>query len=603
MQKFENKSRTRMLAMTAVIAMALCVLAAIVPDDADATGASATSITADDFLELDTDGDGVIDLDGDYVLTNTVNVTSSLTIIMNGHSLSITNNDMFIVNGDAGSTIDFKIVGDAYSKMIVYTTTENTIYSVVADVSGNMADINYEIDGGYYEACYVFSVGNDNSHFGGSFSIENASVKAVSVPYEDYGGVSEGIWVSYGGMESATITNTTIVSEGLGIYLGVVENATLTNVKVTAVDTALEIKSGNVTVSGGSYTSDSYLSSTGGIGMSESGSGVNTVCINNGYSRQNTGSAVVVTFENDVSLYNTSVDSGTFVQVTAGLKEVRDQWVPCTDPITVNGLSPDEMEIFRASGSSTNTITVNGPEGPGKDVVTEVPGLVETDTIVVITETVTMDVQIDEGKSLEIRTAGDTTYSGRVVIGNDSITVSGMKGSFTFHKGSVYLSGDIADGLITLVDGDVLKLEGTIADLTINFTGSRGADVIVEEGKMVTVTGTMYMASGIEMTNNGTITNQGIIINHGDIVNDGEIVNDGSLRGDGTVDNTFGYISGSGTIDNEVIQPDWSGDDYPVTVPEQPESDDDSEIAVIVAAAAAAAVLMCVFVLMGRGKI
>ena len=446
-------------------------------------------------------------------------------------------------------------------------------------------------------------MGNDNSHFGGSFSINNASLKAVSVPYEGYDNVSEGIWISYGGMESATITNTTIVSEGLGIYLGVVENATLTNVKVTAVDTALEIKSGNVTVSGGSYTSDSYLSSTGGIGMSESGSGVNTVCINNGYSRQNTGSAVVVTFENDVSLYNTSVDSGTFVQVTAGLKEVRDQWVPCTDPITVNGLSPDELEIFRASGSSTNTITVNGPEGPGKDVVTEVPGLVETDTIVVITETVTTDVQIDEGKSLEIRTAGDTTYSGRVVIGNDSITVSGMKGSFIFHKGSVYLSGDIADGLITLVDGDVLKLEGTIADLTINFTGSRGADVIVEDGKMVTVTGTMYMASGIEMTNNGKITNQGIIINHGDTVNNGEIINDGSLRGDGTVDNTFGYISGSGTIDNEVIQPDWSGDDYPVTVPEQPESDDDSEIAVIVAAAAAAAVLMCVFVLMGRGKI
>ena len=105
MQKFENKSRTRMLAMTAVIAMALCVLAAIVPDDADA---SATTVSGSDFLELDTDGDGVIDLDGDYVITSTVNVTSSLTIIMNGHSLSITNNDMFIVNGDAGSTIDLR---------------------------------------------------------------------------------------------------------------------------------------------------------------------------------------------------------------------------------------------------------------------------------------------------------------------------------------------------------------------------------------------------------------------------------------------------------------------------------------------------------------
>ena len=50
--------------------------------------------------------------------------------------------------------------------------------------------------------------------------------------------------------------------------------------------------------------------------------------------------------------------------------------------------------------------------------------------------------------------------------------------------------------------------------------------------------------------------------------------------------------------------PGWDDDDdYPIIAPEQPESDDDSEIAVIVAAAAAAAVLMCVFVLMGRGKI
>ena len=49
--------------------------------------------------------------------------------------------------------------------------------------------------------------------------------------------------------------------------------------------------------------------------------------------------------------------------------------------------------------------------------------------------------------------------------------------------------------------------------------------------------------------------------------------------------------------------PGWDDDDYPIIIPEQTESDDDSEIAVIVAAAAAAAVLMCVFVLMGRGKI
>lgn len=69
-------------------------------------------------------------------------------------------------------------------------------------------------------------------------------------------------------------------------------------------------------------------------------------------------------------------------------------------------------------------------------------------------------------------------------------------------------------------------------------------------------------------------------------------------------DHTTSFVMFLDAEDAPGYVPGWDDDDdYPIIAPEQPESDDDSEVAVIVAAAAAAAVLMCVFVLMGRGKI
>lgn len=465
------------------------------------------SISNTGFLALK-NSNNVIALNKSYILTGTVTVASTLTVTMNGNSI-YSNTDVFKGLG-SGTDFKFTINGDDESQIIVKDNGE--IPSVYYQSKDSTEVISLDVNGGYYKGVYVFSCGV-NAKFGGSVSISDATITA----YMETSDACEGIWTSYGGWETVEIDNTIVYSEDLGIYLGVQKNATLTNVNVDAVGTALEIKSGNIEVIGGSFTSDRYdYNEDGEIGNSSSGAGVNAVFINNGYSRANTGNTVSVSFSEDVKISNSNTNSTKPVTVIAG--KLEDASI-LEDPITITGLKVSDVEIVKIEGGAD--ITMNYSDIKSADVTTDVPAQkVESDTVLVLNaDANNAAISVDSTKELTIITGGNAisgTVSFTDGVETFSIQVTGLKGDVTFSKGSVRAIGDFTSGSITLADGDVLKIAGTISnDFVINGPAGNGqsATVIVEDGYTLTIASgkTLSLTGNVKMNNDGNIVGNGTI--------------------------------------------------------------------------------------------
>ena len=276
----------------------------------------------------------------------------------------------------------------------------------------------------------------------------------------------------------------------------------------------------------------------------------------------------------------------------------------CDYECIVNGTwHPNGIDTVAAE---VGTLTINGGSftpGTGYETVvmyhnTEYVEYVTLGEISVSDDVSGISISIPEGFS----------FDGKVSFGNNSIEFEGITAGedVTISRGSVVITGSMSaeavEARINAAGGDVVLRDLTITSGNLGFSGdmtldgtvsvASGASVSIPSGSNMNVIGRLVISSGASLVNDGTLINRGVVDNSG------------SIGGTGILDNSNGLVQGTGDLDNIVFQPDWSDDDgYPIIAPEQPESDDDSEIAVIIAAAAAAAVLMCVFVLMGRGKI
>ena len=89
----KNGEKTKLLAAVAVLAMIMCVFAVALP------AADAASISGDAFLEMDEDGDGVIDLNADVTVNSAIAVTGALTINGNGHTITADSTATWTGNG------------------------------------------------------------------------------------------------------------------------------------------------------------------------------------------------------------------------------------------------------------------------------------------------------------------------------------------------------------------------------------------------------------------------------------------------------------------------------------------------------------------------
>ncbi|MFT0898977.1 beta strand repeat-containing protein [Candidatus Methanoprimaticola sp. MG2] len=170
-------------------------------------------------------------------------------------------------------------------------------------------------------------------------------------------------------------------------------------------------------------------------------------------------------------------------------------------------------------------------------------------TLIVPAGTVsTTPVSVPEGKELTV-VATENALNGIVKtgpVGNQSTaTFEGVKGNFVISQGSVKLSSDegqgmISEGTITLGERETLDIDVKVENLTVEATDGKKAFVTVKSD--VEVTGTLSLGSGITMTNTGSIT----LAENAKI----DVASNAVLKNNGSIIGQKGEVTGAGTFDN-----------------------------------------------------
>ena len=264
--------------LVAVLAMILVAVgAAVVLSDnvqAAETGTETPTdgISAMDFLDL-ADDNGVITLQDDVVLGESVNLKESLTIDLNGYTLSSTGSvrNMFYNEGANASAgvpeVDLTIIGEKDGSAI--DTDQRIVFF-------RAANCDLTITGGQYTAGdYAFIW----------YSVSGSTTTTVNVTDAEVEGQTSAFWLSNGPIANATFTNCDITTSGLGIYIGTVQNTVITDCNITATgkDSAIEIKAGSVSIDGYNISAAHYNESTE-TGSSSSSDSVSAIVINSAYS-------------------------------------------------------------------------------------------------------------------------------------------------------------------------------------------------------------------------------------------------------------------------------------------------------------------------------
>ena len=494
-------------------------------------------------------GNYTLELTQDAYLTDSITASSNhLTINLNGHNLmsgcrtvQIPNNnespastDITINAGNGGSITSNDVIIIAYSTGTL--TVNGGTYT-----SGDYAFVWY--------APEVTEEATTAAYF------TDATIEGVC-----------GIWLSNGTMDKAVIDGCDITATAIGIYLGTFgddedQGATITDSTVRAESTAIEIKSGNVTIEGCTISADSFESSDGTIGSGESGSGLATININNGYVTSGSATTVNVTVNNSTI---TNAASSTPVQIVVGT--VKETAVNADITFNSDCLTADQIALFY-SESNTHKINLNLTDSDGGSVSTDDVGNIgiteeqaSSGNVLVVVSDVTSGTPAELTNGTTLLVSARATYNGDVSVDSTStVTVNGgtykgtvttgvgtstntavfnnVQGTFTVSEGSVYIDGVLQSGTIT-VTGDVV-LSGSVE-------GASGNVVIVGSGTAnVTVAAGFSVSSGMSIEfRNVAVSSEGPVSNEGTIVFTNSSVN-------GTITVTGGTVSGgitSGTL-------------------------------------------------------
>lgn len=222
----------------------------LLPVSAMAEGGTATSLP--DAV------DGVITLTEDVELTNGLNYTTDVTIVLNGHTITRTNGQktaLMITNG-ATMTIDGSVAGSAINGTIVvgYSTPSVTNGKLIINGGTYTATVNDDCvvqTNGLCDNCEItatnatFNSTDDTFYLAGNgtYRLENCEVNGYT-----------GIYMKSG---SLTLTNTTI--KATGEYAAPVANGN--GASSTGDGIILDAKNGykgniNLSINGGSISSD-----------------------------------------------------------------------------------------------------------------------------------------------------------------------------------------------------------------------------------------------------------------------------------------------------------------------------------------------------------
>ncbi len=499
--KYSNKNGVKLLVAFAVMAVMFAGAFCIVSDSSDAETETTTAkeVAGSAFIETAiTDGK----LNGDYILTSTVPLTDNLELDLNGYSITAKSGiDAFVVNA-AGISIT---ITDTSAKGTGSITTVGSSTSVI--YVNDFKPGNLSIDGGTYNGGYTIIWKGATTN---EVDIKNATVNAETA----------GIWLSYGKIATASISNVTVDSDNIGIYLATCATASVTGSTITADSgSAVEIKSGTVTIDNCKISSSAYLDADS-VGYSESGGAVAPITINNAYAgipggnvsvtidgakgteksviTGPTGKALVVITDDCVS-YDKDAKAW---KKTSTTQDITLSWTGHTDDVKIcylldkHGVADAEYKGY----ITVNTITY----------VADADRLTEASTEVTLLNNITVELSAAFNNTKAI-TLGDyklsfvavqdtadadeetVTITKAVINGKESssATIAGMKvgaSAITFSSGSIVIEGgsviDSGSGSITITG--VAKV---IGDTVINgtITMEDGATLIIPEGTKLTV--------------------------------------------------------------------------------------------------------------------
>lgn len=232
------------------VLLALCMVLTLLPVSAMADDGAATSLP--DAV------DGVITLTKDVELTNELNYTTDVTIVLNGHTITRTNGQktaLMITNG-ATMNIDGSVAGSAINGTIMVGYSKPTVTNGKLIINGGTYTATVNDDcvvqtNGLCDNCEItatnatFNSTDDTFYLAGNgtYRLENCEVNGYT-----------GIYMKSG---SLTLTNTTI--KATGTYADPVANGN--GASSTGDGIILDAKNGykgniNLSINGGSISSD-----------------------------------------------------------------------------------------------------------------------------------------------------------------------------------------------------------------------------------------------------------------------------------------------------------------------------------------------------------
>jgi len=451
-----NTKGIKFLAVLAVLAMAFAVFAVVADSEESVADTELILIDMEDFDK------GKLVLEGDsYIEAPLDLVAGNYTVDLAGYTL-YDQGDGTVFNM-AESETSLKIIANGGS-------IEGSNYIV----SNTAASNSVEVIGGTYNTsgvAFYTAYESEQTKASGSFKIANATIIGANTGIE------------FEGSKTATIVvdNVTISNVGEGIVLDTIGTAKLNNVKVISIGPSVQISSGTVTISGGSYTAlDSGFA----------------IVIDDDCAEVPAAGDVSVLFQNDVKLKG----YGCPVKVEA-FDEVEQK-------ITVSGLDATSLDI---TGTAANVKIA--PSGSTLEIISEIPETpIQKNSYLIIPEgTASIDgLVVKEGVSVTINAKSevsgviklDTAENGQIV------TLADFYGVATFTKGSIIMQSGYSYGDIILQDGDVLKLSGYVDGLHVyTADDARSATVLIEEG--TTLEGYLYIeSSAITMNIYGKVSGE-----------------------------------------------------------------------------------------------
>lgn len=415
-----GKERGKLLTAVVVAAVVLACCAMLLPVDADDTAPEIayTEISPTDFLALDTDDDGVISLEDNYSLTGYVTVNENLKVITNGHSLK-SGGDMFAIGVDG---IDFEIDASTGGTMSTEVASARIIF-------GGGHEANITVTGGTYVSDWGFVLwGNNNVEGECDLVFKNATITAGTV----------GMWLSYGAINSATITGCNVDSD-MGIYLATVQSSVISGCTINAITTGIEIKSGVAEIEDCTINSKNFLADDT-VGMSQSGGSEAPITINNGYC-----SSAQVTYV-DVTISNTTVtceaEGYTPVVVTSYYDDSNVDNIKqsdCDISVTWEGASNSDVTFCPTKADAT--MTVNG--FVAVDTAERLNAAVENGSNVVLAGDIAATVEIKANQNITIDLNGFTLDGG---------TASGTPAILNYGTTTIIDSSDDQSGVIQRSD-------------------------------------------------------------------------------------------------------------------------------------------------------